>query len=247
MTYTLNDVTVVICNWMQTRFTLGAVRNFKKFYPSIPVIVVDDGSNEAKLSDFDRAYQRPTYCKGERFDNDMEALRKGANEIGFTLIECGVHRGPGSANDYGLDAVKTPLMLTMDNDIRILEGGLIEEYLTKMTDDVFVVGTTFHETEPPSEWIDPWFSLWRKEPIKELHLSFTHLVYPVAGRPTFHIGVGAFMYAVMTVDTLHRNKLYKAVHYPPPEQIKQLCHLKKFPEEKAGDLRYDRWRDLIDG
>ena len=175
----------------------------------------------------------------------MGKLQNNASKMNFKLVETSIHIGHGSALDYGLDHVKTPLMLTMDNDIRLQKGGLVEEYLSKMEDDVYAVGTTYTKTDI-GKWIDPWFSLYRVAPIKDLHLSFTNFIFPVPNK-TFHIGTGAFLHTMLTHDTLHRPKIWKAVHYPEPEKIDSLWHLKKLPDDKPGNIRFDKWKELIDG
>lgn len=248
--FSLDDVTVIICNWMQTRFTLGAVRNVKKHYPTLKIIVVDDGSDEDLIPDFYRAYQREAYCKEERFDNNLDRLRQESEKLGFTLVEMPKHMGHGAAIDYGVDQVQTSLFLTMDNDIRIVFPGLIEEYLEKINsaDDFYSVGTTYTDGKTDRSWIDPWFSLYRKDPIKELHLTFSNFVFTGTGEvPTFHIGTGAFLHAILTHEELHRPKLWRAYNYPIPENIPNLWHLKKFPTEQAGSKNYDMWHQLIDG
>jgi len=252
MKYTTNDITCVICNWMQTRFTLGAVRSIRKYYPDMPVIVVDDGSPMELKGEFSRAYAREAYSAENRLDNDMEKLRKGANELNFKLIELPKHIGHGSSLDYGLDYIKTPLMLTMDNDIRLQDGGLIEEYLDKIEDDVYAVGTTFYENDLFNDghitsWIDPHFSLYRKAPIKDLHLTFCCFTFRITNHNTLHIGTGAFIYIMLTTSDLHLPKVWKAVHYPEPEKIDKLWHLRKFTSNKPGDVLFDKWEELIDG
>jgi glycosyltransferase involved in cell wall biosynthesis len=244
--YTLEDITAVICNWQQTRFTLGAVNNLHKMYPMIRIIVVDDGSQDER-GDFNTAYAREAYCKEERHDNSP--FPDGTTTNLFNVIRTGKHVGHGSALDYGFYAANTPLVLTMDNDIRIILPGLVEKYLEELNsdlDNIYAVGTTYSENDPRADWIDPWFSLYQRKPITDLHLTFSNFLFPVPGK-TFHIGTGAFLHTMMTYDTLHRPHIWRAVHYPEPEAIPQLWHLKKFPTDKAGDKRYDMWQEFIDG
>ncbi len=249
MNFELKDITVVIPQWMQTSMTMGAIKNIRKYYPDIPLIVVDDGTDDPRGQGMFRiAYNRPAYNLVERRDPDMTELDL-ANQMGLIqLIKTGKHMGHGSALDYAVDQVDTPLMLTMDNDMRIVEGGLVEEYLTKLNEDpenTYAVGTTYSEPEK-GDWIDPWFSLYQLAPIKELHLTFSNFLHP-GKEKTFHIGTGAFLHDMLTFDTLHRPKIWKYVGYPVPEKMKQLWHLKKFPEDKPGDERYDKWKELFDG
>jgi glycosyltransferase involved in cell wall biosynthesis len=235
---------------MQTRFTLGAVKNIKKYYPEMSVIVVDDGSGENKMQDFRMAYQRPAYSLQERLDNSP--LPEGK----YKIVSLPKHMGHGSSLDHGVDEVKTPLMLTMDNDIRILAGGLVEEYLDKMNEDpdnTYAVGTTFYERTCvngeiwPAFWIDPWFTLYQIAPIKQMHLTFCDFTHLYPGHSSFHLGTGGFLHAMLTTEGLHRPKIWKAVHYPEVDKMGRLWHLKKFPDDQPGNERYDRWKELIDG
>lgn len=247
--FKLDDITAIICNWMQTRFTIGAVRNLRKYYPTMKIIVVDDGSEQNLLGDFNTAYARDSYSKEERLDNDISLVVQ-ADMLGFDLIRTVVHMGHGSALDYGVDKVTTPLILTMDNDIRLVKGGLVEEYLEKLNenpDNIYAVGTTYTEPDIPGNWIDPWFSLYQVKPIRELHLTFSNFIFPIPGKKSFHLGTGAFLHTMLTNETLHRPKIWKAIHYPVPESIDKLWHLKKFPDDKPSNIRYDNWQKLIDG
>lgn len=233
---------------MQTRFTLGAVRSVQKAYPMIKVIVVDDGSEEHKTNDFSRAYNRASYSASERLDTTPFP-----DGDGYTVVRTKVHMGHGSALDYGVDAVTTPLMLTMDNDVRIIEGGLVEEYLAKLNEDpdnIYAVGTTYEEHQNyPGHWIDPWFSLYQVAPIRQLHLSFTNFIYSLAhvDKPGFHLGTGGFLHYMLTSDTLHRPKIWKAVYYPEVDKIPQLAHLKKHPEDAPDSRNVINWNTYIDG
>lgn len=241
MKFTMKDITCVIPQWMQTRFTRGAVANFRKYYPDIPIIVVDDGSAEEKMADFNRAYQREVYQKDLRFDNSP------LTGLEARLIQLDKHMGHGSALDYGVEEVKTQLMLTMDNDIRLREGGLVEEYLEEMNKDpenIYAVGTTMDNEV--GEWIDPWFSLYRVDPIKELHLTFSSMVFE-GKEKTLHLGTGGFLHTMLTYDELHRPKLWKYVAYPAPEFIPKLHHLKRHSDQGPGHPNYDLWEELIDG
>jgi glycosyltransferase involved in cell wall biosynthesis len=238
---------------MQTRFTLGAIRNIRKYYPDIEVIVVDDGSDElGKESDFRTAYARGAYFREERFDNDMGGLLDGVFKLDARIKLIGRHVGHGSAIDYGLDEADTPLILTMDNDIRLREGGLVEEYLEKLNEDtqnIYAVGTTFTENLAPSvgKWIDPWFSLYQKNPIKALHLTFSNFIFPIDKERSFHLGTGGFLHTMMTYKTLHRPKIWKAVYYPEPEMISQLWHMKRYKEDLPDNERVINWDKYIDG
>lgn len=251
MKFTLDDITVVICNWMQARFTLGAVKNIRKYFPKMPVIVVDDGSLEEKKSDFNRAYAREAYCAEQRFDNDMEKLRKGASELNFKLIELPEHIGHGSSIDYGLDCVKTPLMLTMDNDIRLLDDTSVNNYLKDINSapDVYNAGTSLVEEDYEHfKFAAPCYGLYRVAPIRDLHLTFSNFILPILGKKAFHIGTGAFLHIMLAVEgILHRPKRWTAIHYPSPDYINGVYHLRKFKSDKKGDERFDKWEELIDG
>lgn len=157
MKFNKSDVTMITCNWNMTRLTMGAIRNFRKYYPDIKMIVVDDGSGEYNHHEFMGYYKTMNW--DERWDPDIKPLEDAASEFNFKIIKLPEHIGHGAAIDYGVDECDTPLFLTFDNDIRLLDGTLLDEYLDKMNEDpdnIFSVGTTWQENSIGAKWIGLW-------------------------------------------------------------------------------------------
>lgn len=253
--FTEDDITVVICHWMTTRITLGAIHNLRKFYPNIKILVVDDGSIEDDRSLFSASYHYQ--AANDYYDNDPIRLENGIKEYNFEILHLDEHFGHGGAMDYGFRHVKTPLVLTMDNDIRLLKGGTIEAYLKDINEDpdhIFAVGTTWWEHELSIKWIGLWFSLFQVKPIVKNNLSFKDIVIPVGvtlGQnlgTTIFINLGCAVYNMLTFKYPHHKGNYKAVFYPHPEHQPDIMrHIKK-PEKVGADQKIiDQWNEMVDG
>jgi len=254
MNFSFNDITAVTYSWMQVRMTIGAVRNFRKFYPDIPMLVIDNGTLDGDMSTFGAIYG--PMDQELMLDRDMDKLRKASEELNFKLIELGENLGHGSATDYAVWEAKTPLLLTMDNDIRIVKHGLIEEYLRMMNEDpenIFAVGPTYRSTDLGKNWVGLWFSLWQLYPIKRYHLTFSNLVVslPEEIRHLFpngavHLEPGLIIDEALKSKYGHRTnkKEWKSVIYPLIDKIPELVHLKvRDGDEEAKK----KWLSLVDG
>jgi glycosyltransferase involved in cell wall biosynthesis len=250
-TYTLADVTAVTFNYSTGRMTKGAAVNFKKFYPDVPLLIVDDGSQTERAQQvFNASYNRgPENAKGKR-DTDLEVL-KGIPGTEFIPFED--HMGHGVTIDRTIPLIKTDLMLTMDSDMRIVEPGLIEEYLEKYNEDpenIYAVGTQttkdFMGKDGPYlyTWCDPWFTLWNMEPLRRYpRVSFAELFTP--GRNQF--GASCIISMFLEFDELHRPRPpYHCVLFPEPKDQPKLWHLRKEFDE-VGTKNAEMWDKLIDG
>jgi hypothetical protein len=249
--YTLEDITCVTFNYMTGRLTRGAVLNFKKMYPNIHMIIADDGSlSERGQRVFNASYNRgPENAKGKR-DTDLECLK---NIPGTEFIEYEEHMGHGLTIDRIRPLVKTPLMLTMDSDIRLTEPGLIEEYLEKYNEDpenIYAVGTQttkdFMGKDGPYlySWCDPWFTLWNMEPLRRYpSVSFVEFFAP--GRNQY--GCSCVISMFLEFNEIHRpREPYRCVFFPPPEAQSKLWHMKKEFDE-VGTRNAEMWDKYIDG
>lgn len=249
--YGLNDITAVTFNYMTGRLTRGAAVNFKKYYPDVPMLIVDDGSLSPRGQKvFNASYNRgPENAKGKR-DLNLDVLK---DILGTEFFGFEDHMGHGITIDRTLPLIKTPLMLTMDSDIRIVEPGLVEEYLEKYNEDpenIYAVGTQttkdFMGKDGPYfySWVDPWFSLWNMEPLRRYpRVSFVEFFAP--GRNQY--GCSCVISMFLEFNEIHRSRdPYKAVFFPPPEAQEKLWHMKKEFDE-VGTRNAEMWDKLIDG
>lgn len=251
----MKDITAVICNWMAARMTKGAVLNLKKYYPDIKVVVVDDGSSDSSKSmgAYKRAYLRGGYNQNERLDPSLKSLKQIENTLFVGFPE---HQGHGYTLDRALAHVTTPLMLTMDNDIRIIKEGLLEkmiELYRKDPENTYGVGCHISENlKGPHgtvnyRWLSPHFALWNMEPLKRYsRLSFTNFISPCGN----HYGTAAFLCRQLEYDEMHRpRKPYKPVFLPyrEIEEVPELWHMRKNPTDKEGSHNFKMWEELIDG
>lgn len=252
--YEMKDITAVILNWRTARMTRGAVMNLKKYYPEMFILIGDDCSSD-KHGDWTRAYNRDAYYKEGKLDMDTSKLY---NIPGTSFFQFEKHQGHGLTLDRIVKFVNTPLMLTMDSDMRLVGPGLVEEYLEKYNEDpenIYAVGTTlsekftFHQDgkdqDWPFVWIDPFFSLWNMEPLRRYErLSFSNLLLPGA-----HLGTALMLNRQLQyLDECHADRgHYRMVAYPDPDHIPQLYHLRRFPDDAPDSPRATKWEELMDG
>ena len=255
MTYEIKDITGIVLNWRTARMTKGCVMNLKKWYPGLHEILIGDDCSSDTHGDWNRAYGRDAYYREGKLDMDDSKLE---NIPGTQFIRFNKHQGHGLTLDRIVKYVETPLMLTMDSDMRIVAPGLVEEYLQKYNEDpenIYAVGTNFSDGfdywkdgERKSwqfTWVDPFFSLWNMEPLHRYsRLSFTNFITPVC-----HLGTAAMLnWQLQHLDSCHADREpYKAVIYPQPDQISQLWHLRRFPEDPPESERVKLWEGLLDG
>jgi GT2 family glycosyltransferase len=109
MTY---DLTTVIINYRTPDLTRQALTSFQSCYPTLPLLLIDNGSGDGSTDLF----------------RSMATEHPGT----FTVIENrrNLHHGP--AMDQALRTVRTPFVLFLDSDCRVLRGGFVETMVTAL-------------------------------------------------------------------------------------------------------------------
>lgn len=236
--FKLSDITVVITNWMSTRVTLGAIKNIRKLYPQIPVVVVDNGSIKNDVGKFNHWYKG--IDAKSRLDNNLNKLEDESKKEGFDLIILENNFGHGGAVDYGVYAVKTKLALIMDNDVRVLKPGIVEEFLDKMNEDpehIYAVGPMYNYCEiARGKYPGVNFSLYQVGPITQNHLSFNYMCFQIPEEIELSIDPGYLVYSFLTKREM------VSFLYPEINKFSGVCHLKS----RDGD-GLERWNKWIDG
>ena len=243
-----SKITVVILNWMQSRLTLGAIKNFRKYYPDIPMVVVDNGSKDVDMGLFNTQYNRND--KDRLFDNNTEVLRLATKDFDFKLIELEENLGQGIAVDTAVSSVETEFMLIMDNDARLISGGLVEEYLEKMDEDTFSIGIQYPRNSMYKIYVGLQFGLFRLSPIKKYHLSFGSFKFEFNGK-FFELEPGHLVHEAMCGKPFTdrtRNKEWKTIIYPMIDEMgDRILHLKIYDSHKDVQEQIERWDKWIDG
>ena len=108
-------VTAVVINFRTPDLTRRAVESFRSFYPSPPLLLIDNGS-------------------GDESRESLEQLCSQApDRTRLILNESNVHHGP--AMDQALHLVNTPFALFLDSDCEVLRGGFVEAMLARAGED----------------------------------------------------------------------------------------------------------------
>ena len=136
----LSDVTAVVANWLTATSTLHAIQSFRKYYPDLPLVVVDDDSDPKDQSEFLIAYNGNN-CSPERmYDPDTEILQN----VDVTFLKVPPHehhaKGEGRAIDLAMSNIKTSWMFHFHSDYRFTKGGIIEELLALVDEKTCAVG-----------------------------------------------------------------------------------------------------------
>jgi hypothetical protein len=250
MNYDIKDITGIVLNWRTARMSRGAVVNLQKAYPELKEILIgDDGSHDGQ-GNYRGAYGREAYNLDERTNMDNDLL-KGIPNTRYFEFE---HQGHGLTIDRIVEHVTTPLMLTMDSDLRVVKPGLLEKYLeefNKNPDKIYGIGPTLHnecvgkEGSVRIEFIDPFFTLWNMAPLKRYpRYSFTNYVGPAGN----HFGTAFLLNWMLThPDETHVENTYEPVFMGPLERLDELYHLRKFRDDNQDSERSIKWTELIDG
>lgn len=137
------NVTAVTVNWLTARRTLGAIQSFKKFYPDIPLIVVDDASDPKDKSEFWCAYNGHDVNPELEYDPDNDKLK---NIEGVTYIQApdfGAHpKSHGHCVDLAIAQMSTPWMYHFHSDYRHTKPGIIEELMDGLDETYCGAGDT---------------------------------------------------------------------------------------------------------
>ena len=100
-------VTAVVINFKTPDLTCRAVTTFRSFYPSVPTLIIDNGSHDGSLAVLE-ALQRENA-------HSTEILRNRRN----------LHHGP--AMNQALQLLHSPAILFLDSDCEVVRGGFLEQ------------------------------------------------------------------------------------------------------------------------
>jgi hypothetical protein len=135
------DITAVTVNWLTARRTLGAINSFKKFYPDIPIVVVDDDSQPKDKGEFYACYNGPTYNPDIDYDPDNDKLKHLDNVTFLQVPPHNVHpKSHGLSVDFAIKNITTRWMFHFHSDYRLLKPGLLEELTDGIDENTCAAG-----------------------------------------------------------------------------------------------------------
>jgi glycosyltransferase involved in cell wall biosynthesis len=115
-------LTAIIINFKTLDLTRRATRSLRAFYPTLPLLLIDNGSDPATR------------------DGIEELRREYADSTSLHQNPQNIFHGP--AMDQGMHLVKSDFVLFIDSDCEILRAGLVEGMmeLTGCDQSVYAVG-----------------------------------------------------------------------------------------------------------
>lgn len=115
----LDKITVVIVHFKTLDYTKKALNSVRKFYPSVKIILVNNGDDKESKSFLSLFVQK---------DKNILLLTPGRN----------LHHGPGMHE--AIKNVSTDWILTFDSDCELLRNSLIEDMFQKVDENTYVIG-----------------------------------------------------------------------------------------------------------
>lgn len=107
-----HPVTAVVINFQTPDLLRTAVASLRRFYPGLPLLIIDNGSKDESPS----------------LITDLSGRSPGAVRAIFNASN--LHHGP--AMDQALRNVTTPFVLFLDSDCEVVEGGFVEAMLDQL-------------------------------------------------------------------------------------------------------------------
>jgi glycosyltransferase involved in cell wall biosynthesis len=119
-TLTFDDVSTVIVNYRTPDLLESAAGSFRKFYPDIELVVVDNGSNDRSLEVI------------------TTLVKRNPGKTKAMLLDRNYYHGP--AMDRAMRSVNRDIVFFLDTDTETYRGGFIELMLGELSKDEKVYG-----------------------------------------------------------------------------------------------------------
>jgi len=115
-----DNITVIVINYCTPHLLPVVTDSFKQFYPTVYLILVDNGSKDGSRSEITR-------------------LQEQHKAVGSIFINHNIYHGP--AVNLALRKTSTPYFFLLDSDCKVKKGGFLEKMSEHFHDDrVYAVG-----------------------------------------------------------------------------------------------------------
>jgi GT2 family glycosyltransferase len=146
----MNDLCVVCINFQTPDLLEVAIESFRKFYPTTPLLLVDNGSKDASTEKIQQLEKKYSGCTRS------------------LLIEKNIFHGP--AMHRAIDTLSDEHVFFLDSDTETRQGGFLEKMAAEFTSEkVYGVGRIdtvnkrgFHSEEGTPIILSPYMLLRRK-------------------------------------------------------------------------------------
>ena len=105
-------VSAAVVNYQTPDLTETAVRSFRRHFPDLPLLVIDNGSE----------------------DDSPRMIKDLAEELGADTLYLDENRYHGPAMDLAMHHLKTPFVFMLDSDTETINGGFLEWMLEPFDD-----------------------------------------------------------------------------------------------------------------
>lgn len=123
----LDNINVLIINYKTPNLTLKCAQSFLSHYPTVKVLLIDNGSNDASIE-------------------VIQQLAQQHDSVNYILNDSNLHHGP--AMHQGIVKIKTPFLFTLDSDSEVTQAGFLEEMLVFFADPrLYATGRLQHKNK----------------------------------------------------------------------------------------------------
>lgn len=165
----MNDISTVIINYQTPELLEVAVHSFKKLYPEVNLVLIDNGSRDENAS-----------------KNLIASLENKYSNIETHFLETNIYHGP--AMDLAVKKyVNTPFVFFLDSDTESIRSGFLEKMKSLLQEDelnygvgeIIKVNKRGYKSEEGSDVLLTPYMLLKTELYKKLAPFIHH------GQPTF--------------------------------------------------------------
>lgn len=167
----MGEVSVLVPTWLCARHGVGAIRSLRKFYPDIPVYIVDDAFKDTDVPVWYKLYKGEQFRSDVIYDPDWHKLIGLPNTCYIRNEHNGYEtEGHGSAVTYAMNFIHTKWVIHLSSDARIVKDGIIEKLISLPED--FAGAGQFERCPDGYINLSNWLMSFRGDLYHEYNLDF---------------------------------------------------------------------------
>jgi hypothetical protein len=138
----MKNIVCILPNFMTADCTLRALKNFRLYYPDIPVYIIDDETVDEDKAEYFHLHNTPAHRTDLTFDQDSDKLVGLPNTayIRVPLHKRELFQGHGYAITYAMKFIHAKWVFHLSSDVRLIKPGVIEYMLEKADDKTCIIG-----------------------------------------------------------------------------------------------------------
>lgn len=166
MKYKKNEVVCLLPTWLTARHALGAADSLRKFYPDMPIYIVDDFPTDTDINTWNGLNKN-----GEALDTDNSKLIGYPNSAYILREHKGFETaGHGNAVTDAMRFIQSKWVLHLSADVRLIKKGVVEYLLEGADNKTCGCGDDFSRGGMPN--VGKWLCMFRGDLYHKYRLHF---------------------------------------------------------------------------